>query len=75
MQSLSGLKKIDQNKIKKKMGKRKKEHRRKVAARNQRIKTEQSAVQRLFNDAMKQQLEKLKELKEAEMSGDTETTL
>jgi hypothetical protein len=75
MQSLSGLKKIDQNKIKKKMSKRKKEHRRKVAARNQRIKTEQSAVQRLFNDAMKQQLEKLKELKEAEMSGDTETTL
>lgn len=57
------------------MGKRKKEHRRKVAARNQRIKTEQSAVQRLFNDAMKQQLEKLKELKESEMSGETQTTL
>jgi hypothetical protein len=57
------------------MGKRDKEHRRKVAARNQRIKSEQSAVQRLFNDAMKQQLEKLKELKEAEMSGDTETIL
>ena len=57
------------------MSKRKKEHRRKVAARNQRIKSEQSAIQRLFNDAMKQQLEKLKEQKEAEMSGDTETTL
>jgi hypothetical protein len=75
MQSLSGLKKIDQNKIKKKMSKRKKEHRRKVAARNQRIKSEQSAIQRLFNDAMKQQLEKLKEQKEAEMSGETQTTL
>ena len=57
------------------MGKRDKEHRKKVAARNQRIKTEQSAMQRLFNEAMKQQLEKFKEQKESEMSGDTETTL
>jgi len=57
------------------MGKAKKEHRKKVAARNQRIKTQQSAMQRLFNEAMKQQLEKLKEQKESEMSGDTETTL
>ncbi len=57
------------------MGKRDKEHRRKVAARNQRIKSEQSAIQRLFNDAMKQQLEKLKEQKDTEMSGETQTTL
>ena len=57
------------------MGKRDKEHRKKVAARNQRIKSEQSAIQRLFNDAMKQQLEKLKEQKESEMSGETQTTL
>ena len=57
------------------MSKRKKEHRKKVAARNQRLKSQDSAMQRLFDNAMKQQLEKLKELKESEMSGDTETTL
>jgi hypothetical protein len=74
MQSLSGLRKIDQNKIKK-MGKKDKEHRKKVAARNQRLKSQESTMQRLFNESMKQQLEKLKELKEAEMSGETQTTL
>ena len=57
------------------MGKAKKEHRKKIVARNQKIKSQESAMQRLFNDAMKQQLEKLKELKESEMSGDTETIL
>jgi hypothetical protein len=57
------------------MGKRKKEHRKKVAARNQRLKSQESAMQRLFNDAMKQQLEKLKEQKESELSGYTETII
>jgi hypothetical protein len=57
------------------MGKKDKEHRKKVAARNQKIKSQDSTMQRLFDNAMKQQLEKLKELKESEMSGDTETTL
>jgi hypothetical protein len=57
------------------MGKKDKEHRKKVVARNQRLKSQDSAMQRLFNDAMKQQLEKLKELKETEMSGETETIL
>ena len=57
------------------MGKKDKEHRKKVAARNQKIKSQDSAMQRLFDNAMKQQLEKLKELNEGEMSGDTETML
>jgi hypothetical protein len=56
------------------MSKRKKEHRKKVAARNQRLKSQENAMQRLFNDAMKQQLEKLKERKEVEMSGETQTS-
>ena len=57
------------------MSKRKKEHRKKVEARNQRLKSQESAMQRLFNDAMKQQLEKLKEQKESELSGYTETII
>jgi hypothetical protein len=57
------------------MGKKDKEHRKKIAARNQRLKSQESTMQRLFNESMKQQLEKLKELKEAEMSGETQTTL
>lgn len=42
------------------MGIRKKEHRKKVAARNQRIKAEQSAMQKVFDKSMKEQLEDLK---------------
>jgi hypothetical protein len=57
------------------MGKAKKEHRKKVAARNQRIKTEQTAMQKMFNESMKQQLEELKKQREAEMSGETQTTI
>jgi hypothetical protein len=57
------------------MGKKDKEHRKKVAARNQRLKSQETTMQRLFNESMKQQLEKLKELKEAEMSGETQTTV
>lgn len=57
------------------MGKAKKEHRKKVAARNQRIKGQQNAMQKLFNESMRQQLEELKKQREAEMSGTTETTV
>lgn len=42
------------------MGIRKKEHRKKVAARNQRIKAEKSAMQKIFDKSMKEQLEDLK---------------
>jgi hypothetical protein len=57
------------------MGKAKKEHRKKVAARNQKIKGQQNAMQKLFNESMKTQLEELKKQREVEMSGDTQITL
>ena len=53
------------------MGVKKKEHRKKVEARNQRIKVEKSAMQKLFNDVMKKQVEELQMKHEAE-SGTTE---
>ena len=57
------------------MGKKAKEHRKKVEARNARIKAEQSSMQKLFNESMRRQLEELKKQREAEMSGDTQTTI
>ena len=57
------------------MGKKAKEHRKKIAARNQRIKEQQNAMQKLFNESMRQQIEELKKQREAEMSGTTETTI
>ena len=56
------------------MGKKEKEHRKKVAARNQRIQGQQNAMQKLFNESMRQQIEELKKQREAEMSGETQTT-
>ena len=55
------------------MGKNAKEHRKKVAARNQKLKGQQNAMQKLFNESMRQQLEELKKQREVEMSGDTQT--
>jgi hypothetical protein len=46
-------------------------HRKKVAARNQTIKAEQSAMQKLMNESMKLQIEELRKKYEAE-SGKTE---
>ena len=57
------------------MGKKAKEHRKKVAARNQKIKGQQNAMQKLFNESMRQQLEELKKQREVEMSGDTQITM
>ena len=57
------------------MGKNAKEHRKKVAARNQKLKGQQNAMQKLFNESMKQQLEELKKQREVEMSGQTQTTV
>ncbi len=57
------------------MGKRDKEHRKKVEARNQRLKSQQNAMQKLFNESMRQQIEELKKQREAEMSGETQTTI
>jgi len=43
-----------------------KAHRAKVAARNQKVKSAQSAMQKLFNEAMQKELEALKAQKEGE---------
>lgn len=51
----------------------KKAHKKRVATRNQRIKTEQTAIQKMFNESIKQQLEELKKQRELESSGTTET--
>lgn len=50
-----------------------KAHRKKVAARNHRLKTEQSAMQKLFNESMKAQLEELQKKYDAEKNGVQET--
>lgn len=54
------------------MGKKDKEHRKKVQARNQKLKAAESAMQKLFNESMRRQLEELRKQREAEMSGDTQ---
>lgn len=51
----------------------KKAHKKRVATRNQRIKTEQTVIQKMFNESIKQQLEELKKQRELESSGTTET--
>jgi hypothetical protein len=43
-----------------------KAHRAKVAVRNQKVKSAQSAMQKLFNEAMQKELEALKTQKEGE---------
>lgn len=48
-----------------------KAHRKKLEARNQKIKRDQDIMQRFFNEAMKSQIEELKKKAEAE-SGSTE---
>lgn len=49
-----------------------KAHRKKVELRNNEVKRQQSAVQRLFEESIKQQVEELKK-KHAESSGKTES--
>lgn len=51
-----------------------KAHRKKVEARNQKIKSQQSAMQKLFNESMKTQLEELQKKYEAEKGATPETT-
>ena len=49
-----------------------KAHRRKVAVRNEKVNSHQSAMQMLMNESIKTQIEELKKKYEAE-SGDTKT--
>ena len=53
------------------MGKKAKEHRKKVAKRNANIKQEEKKMQKVWMDAMEEQLTKMREQFE-KMSGDTE---
>ena len=50
-----------------------KAHRKIVENRNQNIKTQQSAIQKLFNETMKLQMEEFKKKQEAEQNGTSET--
>jgi hypothetical protein len=50
-----------------------KAHRKKVAIRNQTLKTQQSAIQKLFNETMKLQMEEFKKKQEVEENGTSET--
>jgi hypothetical protein len=50
-----------------------KAHRKRVAARNQKIKAQQTAAQKIFNESMKAQLEELQKKYEAEKGGIQET--
>jgi hypothetical protein len=46
-----------------------KAHRKKVANRNQNIKVQESAIQKLFNETMKLQMEEFKKKQEEEQKG------
>lgn len=52
------------------MGKNAKEHRKKVAARNAKMKGVERAYQKIMNEAYQKYIE---QLKEAQMSGETQT--
>jgi hypothetical protein len=73
------LKKTDQIKIKK-MAKSKVRggaaaHRKKVVARNQKIDGQRNAMQKLFEESMRKQIEELKKRDAEAKSGDTENIL
>lgn len=51
-----------------------KAHRKKVASRNQSIKSQQSAIQKLFSEAMKGQMDEFKKKQEEEENGTSEPT-
>jgi hypothetical protein len=53
------------------MGKKDKLHRKKVQARNLKLKADEGIMQKMFNDAMKNQIEELKKKYESE-SGTTQ---
>jgi len=56
------------------MGKKTKEHRKKVAARNQKLTAQKSAMQKVFDESMKKQLEDLKKQYDANKPGEQQPT-
>lgn len=63
------MNKTDHKTIINKMGKKAKEHRKKVAVRNQTLKAHESAMQKLLNESMKTQLQELQKKYELEKKG------
>ena len=55
------------------MGKREKEHRKRVQARNNQLKGVEKMYQKMYQEVMKNQLEKLVEEHKAKTSGETES--
>ena len=56
------------------MGKKTKEHRKKIAARNQKINAEKNAMKKIFDESMKKQLEDLKKQYDAAKTGGEKPT-
>ena len=56
------------------MGKKEKEHRKKVDARNQKINAEKNAMKKIFDESMKKQLEDLKKQYDANKPGEQQPT-
>jgi hypothetical protein len=56
------------------MGKKDKEHRKKVEARNQKINAQKNAMQKIFDESMKKQLEDLKKQYDAAKTGGQQPT-
>ena len=56
------------------MGKNEKEHRKKVAARNQKINAEKNAMKKIFDESMRKQLEDLKKEYDAAKTGGQQPT-
>ena len=56
------------------MGKKTKEHRKKVAVRNQKINAEKNAMKKIFDESMRKQLEDLKKEYDAAKTGGQQPT-
>jgi hypothetical protein len=56
------------------MGKKEKEHRKKVDARNQKINAEKNAMKKIFDESMRKQLEDLKKEYDAAKTGGQQPT-
>lgn len=56
------------------MGKKEKEHRKKVAVRNQKIDAQKNAMQKMFDESMRKQLEDLKKQYDAAKTGGQQPT-
>ena len=70
MRLLNGLKKTEN-----KMGKKDKEHRKKVAARNQQIKSAQKSYEKLYNEQVAKYIEELKAKAEESVTTESDQSM